>query len=65
MGSVKAACTVDLADDADNTHLSYNADAEMEGKIAATPEIILKGAVKIALDKFFKNFEKQVSVIRA
>ena len=65
MGSVKAACTVDLADDADNTHLSYNAAAEMEGKIAATPEIILKGAVKIALDKFFKNFEKQVSVIRA
>ena len=64
MGSVKAACTVDLADDADNTHLSYNADAEMEGKIAATPEIILKGAVKVALDQFFKNFEKQVSVIR-
>ena len=65
MGSVKAACTVDLAEEADNTHLSYNADAEMEGKIASTPEIILKGAVKVALDQFFKNFEKQVSVIKA
>lgn len=65
MGSVKAACTVDLAEEADNTHLSYNADAEMEGKIASTPEIILKGAVKVALDQFFKNFEKQVSAIKA
>jgi hypothetical protein len=37
----------------------------MEGKIAATPEIILKGAVKVALDQFFKNFEKQVSTVSA
>jgi hypothetical protein len=34
----------------------------MEGKIAATPEVIAKGAVKVALDQFFKNFEKQASV---
>lgn len=65
MGSVKAICTVDLAEDVAVTVLNYNAHAEMEGKIAATPEIILKGAVKVALDQFFKNFEKQVSAIKA
>ncbi len=37
----------------------------MEGKVAATPEFILKPAVKKALDEFFKNFEKQVSAVRA
>ncbi|MFL5624127.1 MAG: CoxG family protein [Ktedonobacteraceae bacterium] len=65
MGSVKAQCAVDLVDETDGTKLSYNAHAEMEGKIAATPEIILKGTVKVALDQFFKNFEKQVSAISA
>ena len=65
MGSVKAICTVDLLEDAAATTLNYNAHAEMEGKIAATPDIILKGAVKVALDQFFKNFEKQVSAIKA
>jgi carbon monoxide dehydrogenase subunit G len=65
LGSVKATCTVDLTDEADGTNLSYNAHAVMEGKIAATPEIILKGAVKVALDQFFKNFEKQVSTVSA
>jgi carbon monoxide dehydrogenase subunit G len=65
LGSVKATCTVDLTDEADGTNLSYNAHAAMEGKIAATPEIILKGAVKVALDQFFKNFEKQVSTVSA
>jgi carbon monoxide dehydrogenase subunit G len=65
MGSIKAICTVDLAEEADGTSLSYNADAEMEGKIASTPDIIIKGAVKVALDQFFKKFEKQVSAIKA
>lgn len=65
MGSVKAICTVDLAEDGVATILNYNAHAKMEGKIAATPDIILKGAVKMALDQFFKNFEKQVSAIKA
>ncbi|HYL42397.1 MAG TPA: carbon monoxide dehydrogenase subunit G [Ktedonobacteraceae bacterium] len=65
LGSVKATCTVDLADEVNATNLSYNAHAAMEGKIAATPEIILKGAVKVALDQFFKNFEKQVSTVNA
>jgi carbon monoxide dehydrogenase subunit G len=61
IGSIKARCVVDLSDGIDGTNLVYNAHAEMEGKIAATPEMIVKGTVKVALDQFFKNFEKQVS----
>jgi uncharacterized protein len=65
LGSIKAVCTIDLTDDADGTNLNYNAHSEMEGKIAATPDILLKGAIKVALDQFFKNFEKQVSTVSA
>ncbi len=65
MGSVKAACTIDLAEEADGTMLNYNAQAAMEGKIAATPDFVVKRAVKMALDQFFKNFEKQVSTVAA
>jgi carbon monoxide dehydrogenase subunit G len=65
VGSVKAACTIDLLEEADGTMLNYNAQAVMEGKIAATPDIVVKGAVKVALDQFFKNFEKQVSTVTA
>ena len=65
LGSIKATCTIDLTDDAAGTYLSYNARAEMDGKIAATPDMIVKGAVKVALDQFFKNFEKQVSTVTA
>jgi carbon monoxide dehydrogenase subunit G len=65
LGSIKATCTIDLTDDAAGTNLDYNAHAEIEGKIAATPDMILKGAVKVALDQFFKNFEKQVSTVTA
>ena len=65
LGSIKAICAIDLAEDAEGTTLSYNAHAQMEGKIAATPEMIVKGAVKVALDQFFKNFEKQASNVYA
>jgi uncharacterized protein len=65
LGTIKAKCTVDLTNDADGTLLNYNAQAEMEGKVAAIPDMIVKGAVKAALDHFFKNFQKQVSSIPA
>src|SRR5215472_4761868 len=52
LGSIKATCTIDLTDEAAGTLLSYNAHAEMDGKIAATPDILVKGAVKVALDQF-------------
>src|SRR5579885_1134858 len=61
VGSVHANCVIDLTDDPEGTNLSYNAKAKLEGKIAATPELIAKGFVKSALEHFFKNFEKQVS----
>jgi carbon monoxide dehydrogenase subunit G len=61
IGSVKATCAIDLADEGANTDLTYAAHADMDGKIAATPEFVVKPAVKSALDHFFKNFEKQVS----
>lgn len=63
-GSIKATCTIDLADDSQGTNINYNAHAEVEGKISATPDMIVKGAVKLALDQFFKNFEKQVSTAK-
>jgi len=65
MGSIKATCVTDLLEDAAGTTLNYNAHAAMEGKIAAIPDMIIKGGVKSALDQFFKNFEKQVSTIPA
>ncbi len=61
LGSVKAACTVDLSDDAAGTNLNYSTHAELSGKIGAVPELVVKPAVKSALDRFFSNFEKQVS----
>lgn len=65
VGSIKAICTVDLTDDTTGTNLDYNAHAELEGKIAAIPDIILNGTVKMGLGHFFKNFEKQVSSVLA
>ena len=65
LGSIKATCTIDLTETAEGTDLNYNALAEREGKIAAIPDIMIKGAVKSALDRFFKNFEKQIASIPA
>lgn len=64
-GSITARCAVNLAEEGGSTTLNYEAHAQMEGKVAAMPEIMLKPAVKKALDKFFKNFEQQVSAVRA
>jgi carbon monoxide dehydrogenase subunit G len=62
-GSVKAICTVDLTDEPAGMNLNYTAHAELEGIIAAIPEIVLNGVVKMSLSHFFKNFEKQVSQV--
>ena len=64
-GSVKATCEVDFTDDAEGTVLNYNAHADLEGKFSAVPDMVLNGAMKMALNHFFKNFEKQVSVVNA
>jgi uncharacterized protein len=61
VGSVKARCTVDLVADGDATVVNYAAHATLDGKIGAIPEIIIKPALKGAVDHFFKNLEKQIS----
>lgn len=65
VGSIKATCIIDLTEDAGGTLLNYSGHAEIEGKIAATPDIVMNGAMKMALGQFFKNFEKQVSAVKA
>jgi len=65
LGSVQATCATSLEEVAGGTNLNYSAHADLSGKIAAIPEIVLKGAIKGALDQFFKNFEKQVSALPA
>lgn len=65
VGSIKATCTIDLTDEPEGTLLTYNGSSVMEGKIAATPDMIINGAMKVALSNFFKNFEKQVSTVTA
>jgi uncharacterized protein len=62
VGAVKASCTVDLVEDAAGTVLKYSAHAELSGKIASVPELVVKPAVKGAFEKFFSNFENQVRV---
>ena len=65
IGSIKATCAIDLTETVEGTDLNYNALAEREGKIAAIPDMMIKGAVKSAIDRFFKNFEKQIASIPA
>jgi len=64
-GSIKATCTIDLTDEPEGTLLNYNGSAEMDGKIAATPDMVINGSMKMALSSFFKNFEKKVSTVIA
>jgi carbon monoxide dehydrogenase subunit G len=65
IGSIKATCAIELIDHSEGTLLNYNGSAEMDGKISATPDMIINGAMKMALSSFFKNFEKQVSAVTA
>ena len=61
VGSVKARCTVDLVADGDATVVNYTAHATLDGKIGAIPEIVIKPALKGAVDHFFKNLEKHIN----
>ncbi|GCF08019.1 CoxG family protein [Dictyobacter arantiisoli] len=60
LGSINARCAVDLSHDGEQTIINYVTDAQLEGKLASTPEFIIKGAVKSVLDHFFKNLEKHI-----
>jgi len=61
VGSVKARCTVDLVAEGEATVVNYAAHAVLDGKIGAIPEIVIKPALKGAVDHFFKNLEKQIN----
>ena len=60
IGSINARCVVDLVAGAGNTTVNYATTAVLEGKLAATPEFVVKPAVKGFLDRFFKNLEKHI-----
>ncbi len=64
LGSIKATCIITLADDPEGTLLSHTSTAEVTGKIANVPDMVINGAVKMGMGQFFKNFEKQVSAAR-
>ena len=57
-GSVNAIAQINLADEADGTLLTYNANAELSGAIAVADNPIGQGVVKNRLSSFFKNLEK-------
>ena len=60
-GSVDGTCQISLADEADGSLLTYNANAELEGLIAVANNPIGQGIVKSKLGEFFKNLDKNVT----
>lgn len=60
IGSIKARCVVDLVNEGEQTTINYATNATLEGKLAATPEFVIKTGVKGALDHFFKHLEKHI-----
>jgi len=60
IGSIDARCIVALVDEGPQTTINYLTTATLEGKIALTPEFVIKTAVKGVLDHFFKNLEKHI-----
>lgn len=64
LGSIKATCIITLGDDPEGTLISHTSTAEVTGKIANVPDMVINGAVKMGMGQFFKNFEKQVSAAR-
>ncbi len=60
VGTINARCVVDLLNEGEVTAVNYVTEATLEGKVAATPEFVIKTAVKSTLDRFFKNLEKHI-----
>jgi carbon monoxide dehydrogenase subunit G len=64
-GTVDATCKISLADEANGSVLTYNANAKLEGLIAVADNPLGQGVVKGKLAEFFKNLEKAVTQVRA
>lgn len=60
LGSIDARCIIALVDEGSETTINYLTTATLSGKIAVTPETMIRAAVKGALDHFFKNLEKHI-----
>jgi hypothetical protein len=57
---MKAVNKISIADEADGSLLSYDAQAELEGLIAVADNPIGQPIVKSSLNTFFKNLEKAI-----
>jgi carbon monoxide dehydrogenase subunit G len=60
-GAINAQSQINLLEEADGTLLSYNANADLEGAIAAANNPIGQGIVKNSLGHLFKNLEKAIA----
>jgi hypothetical protein len=60
VGTINARCVVDLTNDGVETAVKYVTEATLEGKLASTPEFVIKPIVKSTIDHFFKNLEKHI-----
>jgi carbon monoxide dehydrogenase subunit G len=63
-GSVNAVCKISLADEADGSLLTYEANAELEGMMTVADNPIGRPIVKNCLNTFLKNLEKSVEAAR-
>ncbi len=57
-GFAKGKASVKLAEDGDNTILTYNVDAQVGGKLAQIGSRLIGSAAKKMADDFFKKFAK-------
>ena len=59
-GFAKGGATVKLADKDGGTLLSYDAEAQIGGKLAQLGQRLINGSAKKIADEFFSNFAKAV-----
>lgn len=60
-GFAKGGATVKLSEVPEGTKLTYNAEANVGGKIAQLGQRLLAGSAKKIADKFFSNFTTELS----
>lgn len=60
-GFAKGGATVKLSEVPEGTKLTYNAEANVGGKIAQLGQRLLAGSAKKIADKFFSNFTAELS----
>ena len=60
-GFAKGGATVQLAEEGDNTRLTYEATAQVGGKIAQLGSRLIKSTASKLADKFFANLRDQLT----